>query len=228
MRVILPQGEGLRPAVDPVSSKVRQRAHLCSKPPSRIPAAPGKVVRAVVLQMAGLAEGREVAGGVVRGVVVEMAAGQHDARAAGPIRALEARPEGELEMQRRQIVGREQEALGHRSALSAAPVAEFLVPPEPAPSGDSLSAQVPDHRPMRPAAPLAASPGAIEPNGVRQLRPVDRIEPTLGRPDGHGRELAQAADEGTAVGSAGRATCACCGRWAVHRVVCIHRLSMRR
>ena len=140
--------------------------------------------------MAGLAECGEVAGRSVGGILIRRAAGQHSVRTSGPCRTLEAGPEGESQVQGGEIVRRVQEAPWHRPAPPAAPEATILVPPEPASPGDGLSVQVPDGRLVGPAAALAAPTGALEPDRVRQKRPVDRVEPPLGMSDGHRQELA--------------------------------------
>lgn len=69
------------------------------------------------------------------------------------------------------VVGRQSEA-GQSAPTPIAPGPVFLVPP-------STVAQVPDFAAMRPAAELAAAFRPLEPDQCRQLRPVDRIKPSI-------------------------------------------------
>ncbi len=123
-------------------------------------------------EVAALAERGEVAASVVAGVLVEMSGGKDDVgRSQG---------QGGKAGQRRLEGGKP--GRGRQSsrppAAMVAPALPRFVPPEPIKADD-------DHLPVRSPAMLAAAAGTFEADHLRQLVPVDRVEPTLTGTDRH-------------------------------------------
>lgn len=119
----------------------------------------------VVEHVATLAEGLEIARGVVAGVVVEMASREeHPRRAeAGQTRGRGGRAER-----------------GEDTPSAAAPDLALLIPPP-------TVAEMIDELAMRPPALFTAAVGAGEADHGGELRPVDGIEPAMLRADRHQR-----------------------------------------
>ena len=113
----------------------------------------------VVDHMAPLAEGREIARPVARRVMVQVRARDRNARRSH---------------QREEVVARH----ANPTPTAVAPAAAPRIPP-------AAIAQVRDRLAMRTIAMLAAPLGAVEPNEVRQLEPVDRIESAMFGTDRH-------------------------------------------
>jgi len=137
------------------------------------PPSPSVFLR-VVEHVAALAECREVAGPVVAWVVVQMRAGQDHARDRKTWGRGDA---GEVGLDFLESLRWRQ--LADPSALAIAPSAPLCIPP-------GTVAQVRDVLPVRSAAALAAPLSAREADEVRELAPVDGIEPAVLRRDRHG------------------------------------------
>ena len=113
-------------------------------------------------EVASLTEGGEVLRGVVRGIMVAVARREDDASDASLLDVAVRRAH-----------------TAHQSAVTIAPTFDVFVPP-------AAIAEVRDRAAMRPAAALAPSLGASEPDRGRQLAPIDRIEPAVVPVDRHG------------------------------------------
>ena len=124
----------------------------------------------VVEHMAALAQGREVCRHVVPRIVIEMCAGEDDIGGAD---------------------ANQLEAIADRdpSTSLGTPAARFGVPP-------AAIAEMCNETPMRPRAMFAARPGPTKADRVRQLRPVDRIEPAVFGADRHRDSMSHRRFEG--------------------------------
>lgn len=69
------------------------------------------------------------------------------------------------------------------TAPAISPAAGVCIPPSPI-------AEMEDHPPVRPLAALTTPLRATEPDGHRELWPVDRVEEAMLAPDGHVRRTA--------------------------------------
>ena len=118
------------------------------------------MLRAVVVDVAALAESHEVTVEVVGGVVIAVCRGQHDPRRTDDAEILDG-----------------WEAL-QRTALPIAPGANAGVPPAPI-------TEMVDGLPVRPAAALTSTACPPEADRGRELRPIDRVEEAVLPADRH-------------------------------------------
>src|SRR5215471_19384337 len=109
------------------------------------------MVQPVVDHMATLAEALEITQSVIAGVMIEVCRGQDDAGSPHQRRFLEI-------------------GLACRPTAAIAPSMTSGIEPTPI-------RQTADRHPMRAAAPLANTGGALEAHAPADLRPVARIEP---------------------------------------------------
>ncbi len=123
---------------------------------------PSAMLFTVVRHMAALTKGLQISWPVDGGIMIEVSGRQNHL----------GDPDG-------RVVGGQSEA-GQSAPTPVAPGPVLLVPP-------TTVAQVPDIAAMRPAAYLAAALRSLEPDQCRQLRPVDRIKPSMARLDWHQR-----------------------------------------
>jgi len=75
------------------------------------------------------------------------------------------------------------------------PAADIGIPP-------ASVAEMDDAAQMRPAAPLALGTGAIEPDRLRQLQPIDRVKPAVLGADRHDDSMSQSRPERKRIRSA--------------------------
>lgn len=138
--------------------------------------------RPVVLQVAALTKRCQVSWVVVAGILVEMGRSEHD-KGRGQGRGGEA--------SQRRLPRSKLGQFGQRPRLPAAVVAPALfvgVPPQALRSDDNVTS-------VWSPAVLATTPGAIEADNLRQLSPVDRVEPTLAGADRHDDSMSHLAEE---------------------------------
>ena len=157
------------------SDGIRTKQQIAERAPQQIrDPPPCEVVRAVVDQMATLAETSEVTWPIVRWVVIEVRRRKNDTRMPDAGCLLEVRPAG-----------------GPTAAI--APGARGGVIP-------AAVGQAANCRPVRPPACLTAAAGALEPYLPADLWPVDRVEPAQLRLNRHrgspsrGRPVGRAGD----------------------------------
>ena len=124
----------------------------------------------VMGEVAALAECCEVSGSVVAGVLVEMGGGEDDIgrRQGQRCKACQSRLQSNK-------AGREGQC-PRATATVVTPALAGHVPPQSVGSDDHPFS-------VRSPATLAAAAGAIEADHLRQLAPVDRVEPALVRAD---------------------------------------------
>lgn len=153
--------------------EIVEQIALSLEPEHLAPPSPA-VLLGIVEHVAPLAECREVAGAVVARVMVQMRAGQDHARDRKTCGRGDACEAG---LSLLKGVGWRQ--LAHSPAMAVAPGASLCIPP-------GAVTEMRDVLPVRAAAALAAALGSGEADQVRQLAPVDRVEPAVLRRDRHG------------------------------------------
>ena len=131
----------------------------------QVPPALPSMLRRVVNHMATLTKRSEIARQAVARIVVEMRAGQHDI-------GRPHRRKGEAALDRDPF------------ATAGAPAGGIGIPP-------ATVAEMGNPAHMRSGAMLAACAGSVEPDYVRQLRPVDRVQPAVFGSDRHPDSMSQ-------------------------------------
>jgi hypothetical protein len=123
----------------------------------------------IVDHVAALTERLEVRRRAIARIVIQVCAGQDDIR----------HPDG-----------RQHKPGFHGDPLAAVgpPAADIGIPP-------ASVAEMDDTAQMRPTAPLALGTGTIEPDRLRQLPPVDRVEPAVLGSDRHDDSMSQSRPE---------------------------------
>ena len=121
--------------------------------------------RPIVVQMAALAESREIGSRVVTRVVVTVRCGEHHPR-----------PPDNAE----HVVGAELQPDEPSTTVTPAP--GLCVPP-------AAITEVDHHLLVWPSAALTASPGPAEAHRDRQLAPIDRVEKAMLAPDRQGGKI---------------------------------------
>jgi hypothetical protein len=117
------------------------------------------MLRTVVREVTALAKRREIARMAVAGIVIKMGSCEINPRCSC-------------------VAGRGGEGDLERPPTPIAPNPILRIPP---PAVTKMA----DQLPVRPSAMLTAPLGTLEPDHRRQLRPVDRVKPTVLRPDRH-------------------------------------------
>lgn len=108
------------------------------------------MLRAIVEDVATLAQRRELVERAIARIMVEVCAGQYHGRPGTILQNILSRPP-------------------HAPSSTAAPALPFTVPPSSIP-------EMKHSLPVRAPAMLAAVPGSYETHMVRELRPIDRVQ----------------------------------------------------